>query len=76
MQNIEGRKAILLIGSGLDTFSKITYDQARRSLQESGVPVYTVSVLQIARIQAESRGMSPEADMTFLQADNEMRDFR
>jgi Ca-activated chloride channel homolog len=75
MQNIEGRKAILLIGSGLDTFSKITYDQARKSLQESGVPIYTVSVLQIARIMAESYGMSPEANMTFLQADNEMKTF-
>lgn len=75
MQAIEGRKAILLIASGLDTFSKITYDQARRSLQESGVPIYTVSILQIARIQAESYGMSPEANMTFLQADNEMRTF-
>lgn len=75
MQSIEGRKAILLIGSGLDTFSKINYDQARRSLQESGVPIYTVSVLQIARLQAEAYGMSPEANMTFLQADNEMRTF-
>jgi VWFA-related protein len=75
MSGIEGRKAILLIASGLDTFSKITFDKARRSLQESGVPIYTVSILQIARIMAESRGMSPIADMDFLQADNEMRTF-
>ena len=75
MSNIEGRKAILLIGSGIDTFSKITFDKARRSLQESGVPIYTVSVLQISRILAEGRGMSPMADMTFLQADNEMKTF-
>jgi VWFA-related protein len=75
MQGIEGRKAILLIASGLDTFSKITFDKARRSLQESGVPIYTMSILQIARILAESRGMSPIAEMDFLQADNEMRTF-
>jgi Ca-activated chloride channel homolog len=75
MQNIEGRKAILLMGSGLDTFSKITFDQARRKLQEAGVPIYTISLLQIARIQAEAYGMSPEANMSFLQADNEMRTF-
>jgi hypothetical protein len=31
--------------------------------------------LQIARMMAESRGMSPIADMSFLQADNEMRTF-
>ncbi len=76
MQNIEGRKAILYIGSGLDTFSKITYDQARRSLQESGVPVYTISVLQISRLLADSRGGGFGGDnITFLQADNEMRTF-
>jgi Ca-activated chloride channel family protein len=75
MSGIEGRKAILLIASGVDTFSKITYDQARRSLQESGVPVYTISILQTARIMAEARGMGAMQDMTFLQADNEMRTF-
>lgn len=75
MSNIEGRKAILLISTGLDTFSKITFDQARKSLQESGVPIYSISILQIARIMAESQGMSGPADMNFLQADNEMRTF-
>ncbi len=75
MSAIEGRKAILLIASGIDTFSKLTFDKARRSLQEAGVPVYTVSILQTARIMAESRGMSPIAEMDFLQADNEMRTF-
>jgi VWFA-related protein len=75
MSNIEGRKAILYIGSGIDTFSKLTFDKARKSLQESGVPIYTISTLQISRIMAESYGMSPIREMDFLQADNEMRTF-
>jgi len=75
MSGIEGRKAILLISTGLDTFSKITFDTARKSLQESGVPIYSISILQIARMMAESRGMSGPADLTFLQADNEMKTF-
>lgn len=75
MSGIEGRKAILVIATGLDTFSKITFDQARKSLQESGVPIYSISILQIARMMAEANGMSGPADMTFLQADNEMRTF-
>ncbi|MBV8733139.1 MAG: VWA domain-containing protein, partial [Acidobacteriia bacterium] len=75
MSNIEGRKAILVISTGLDTFSKITFDQARKSLQESGVPIYSISILQIARMLAESRGMGPVQDLTFLQADNEMKTF-
>ncbi len=77
MSNIEGRKAILLLGTGLDTFSKITFDTARKSLQEAGVPIYTISLLQIARMSLEARGgMSASiANMDFLQADNEMRTF-
>ncbi|HEY7211615.1 MAG TPA: VWA domain-containing protein [Bryobacteraceae bacterium] len=77
MSSIEGRKAILLIGTGLDTFSKITFDQARRSLQEAGVPIYTISILQIARMSLEgAAGMGAAIqNMDFLQADNEMRTF-
>ena len=77
MTGIEGRKAILFLGSGLDTFSKLTFDKARKSLQESGVPIYTISTLQIARIGLESRGgMGAQMmNMDFLQADNEMKTF-
>jgi Ca-activated chloride channel family protein len=77
MTAIEGRKAIVLIATGLDTFSKITFDKARKSLQESGVPIYTMSILQIARIGLEGRGgMGAQMmNMDFLQADNEMKTF-
>jgi VWFA-related protein len=77
MSGIDGRKAIVLIASGIDTFSKLTFDKARKSLQESGVPIYTISILQIARIGMEARGgmRAQMADMDFLQADNEMKTF-
>jgi len=41
------------------------------------VPIYTISILQIARMSLEGRGgMSAAiANMDFLQADNEMRTF-
>jgi VWFA-related protein len=76
MQDIEGRKAILLIASGLDTFSKLTFDKARRALQEAGVPIYTISLLQAQREVADARGaMGNVARMDFLQADNQLRTF-
>src|SRR3954452_3161902 len=74
MEAIEGRKAIVLMGTGLDTFSKITFDKTRKMLQESGVPIYTISLLQVARIMAEPY-MAPGANLDFLQADNEMKTF-
>jgi VWFA-related protein len=69
MSGIEGRKAILLITSGIDTFSKITFDKARKMLQESGVPIYSISLLGI------QREMAMNVPIEFLQADNELRTF-
>jgi Ca-activated chloride channel family protein len=74
MSNIEGRKAILLIATGRDTFSKLTFDKARKAIQEGGVPIYAVSILQAFRIMAEQY-MGPMQRMDFLQADNEMNTF-
>jgi VWFA-related protein len=74
MSDIEGRKAILLIASGRDTFSKLTYDKARKAVQEAGVPIYAVSMLQAMRIMAEPY-MGNIQQLDFLQADNEMKTF-
>lgn len=69
MSAIEGRKAILLITSGVDTFSKLTYDQTRKKLQEAGVPIYAISLMGMQR---EMMGSEP---IGLLQADNELNTF-
>ena len=73
MQDIEGRKAILLISSGIDTFSKITFGEARKAIQNAGVPIYAIGLMQTYRdmngVDAGSQGL------TFLQADNQLRTF-
>jgi Ca-activated chloride channel family protein len=76
MSKIEGRKAIVLLSSGIDTFSKLTYDKTRKQLQEAGVPVYPVGLLQLQRTLAEANGsLGGARDITFLQGDNELRTF-
>jgi Ca-activated chloride channel homolog len=74
MSEIEGRKAILVLTTGVDTFSKITYDQTRKKLQEAGVPVYAVGLMQMDRTMADAYMSGPQR-MTFLQADNQLRTF-
>jgi len=37
------RRAIILVASGIDTFSRINYDQVRKIIQEAGVPIYIIS---------------------------------
>jgi VWFA-related protein len=76
MSAIEGRKAILLIASGIDTFSKMTYDKCRKSLQESGVPVYSIGLMQTLRELMDAYGsMGAIQRMDFLQADNALKTF-
>lgn len=74
MSTIEGRKAILLVSTGRDTFSKLTYDKARKALQEAGVPIYALSILQAFRIMLDPY-MGPMQRMDFLQADNQLTTF-
>ena len=76
MQDIEGRKAILLISSGVDTFSKLNYGEARKALQNAGVPIYAIGLMQAYRDILYSYGaISDSQNMTFLQADNQLRTF-
>jgi VWFA-related protein len=74
MSGIEGRKAIVLISSGVDTFSKLTFDKTRKNLQEAGVPIYAIGLMQALRIMSEGR-MGAIQEMDFLQADNQMKTF-
>jgi VWFA-related protein len=74
MSGVEGRKAIVLLSSGIDTFSKTTFDQTRKALQQNGVPIYAIGLMQALRIIAEAR-MSSSQQMDYLQADNQMRTF-
>jgi len=76
MQDIEGRKAILVISSGIDTFSKLNYGEARKALQNAGVPIYAIGLMQAYRDIMYSYGaLSDSANMDFLQADNQLRTF-
>lgn len=76
MKDVEGRKAVVLISSGVDTFSKLNFGQARRKIQDGGVSVYAIGLMQSLRLWYDSYGrMGPMQRMDFLQADNQLRTF-
>lgn len=78
LNRVEGRKYIILIGSGRDTFSKITLDKMLQKVKNTpDVTIFTVSTGGALRAMTEGRGgmMSSMRDMDYLQADNEMRTF-
>jgi Ca-activated chloride channel family protein len=78
------RKAVILVASGLDTFSKINMDQARKIVQNAGIPIYIIGTGQMfmkkyGDLMDPGRGANlggiPMDRMTFLQADNTMKTF-
>jgi len=46
MKDIKGRKAILVICTGYDTFSKLTYDEILKIVRSSDTAIYPVSILE------------------------------
>lgn len=78
------RRAVLLVASGIDTFSKINLDQARKIVQNAGIPIYIVGTGKMfQKLYGDQmdpgRGSSirgiPIDRMTFLQADNTLNTF-
>jgi VWFA-related protein len=79
LDRVEGKKYIILITTGFDSFSKITLDKITKKIKDTkDVTIFPISVGQIARItgNAGNRGMGIHAsEIDYLQADNEMRTF-
>ncbi len=75
------RRAIILVASGIDTFSRINYGDARKVVQEAGIPLYIISTGNLFYKRYESQ--LPATDgltgmpgrLTFLQAKNQMNTF-
>ncbi|MGA2046394.1 MAG: VWA domain-containing protein [Terracidiphilus sp.] len=71
LERIEGRKYIILIATGIDTFSKLTLDKILKKVKAAqDITIYTVATGGFARA-ASAHG----DNLTFLQADNQLRTF-
>jgi VWFA-related protein len=78
LDRIEGRKYIILIASGVDTMSKLTFDKILARVKTAqNVTIYTISTGGLMEEMNEGRGgmMGGMRDMTYLQAANEMHAF-
>lgn len=78
LSRIQGQKYIILIASGIDSFSKLTFDQIYKRVKASrDVTIFTITTGGLLRAETEgSPGMGAAIrDMSYLQADNEMRSF-
>lgn len=74
LAEVEGRTGVLLIASGLDTFSRINFDDARDAVARAGVPIYAIGIGKMAYTRLEPY-LSGAQRMTFLQGQSFLRTF-
>src|SRR5216684_5420627 len=75
------RRAVVLVSSGIDTFSKINYGQARKITQNAGIPIFIIGTGNLFfkkygdQIGATDGLLGQPGRMTFLQAQNTLKTF-
>src|SRR6267154_1414473 len=58
MKGISGRKAIILITSGVDTFSKANFQQVMQAAQDSATPIYSIGLGPLIQLECAVYGES------------------
>jgi VWFA-related protein len=78
MSRIEGQKYIVLIATGIDSMSKLTLDQILKRVKASrDIIIFTISTDGFFEAMTQGTGgmMGAMRDMSYLQADNQMKTF-
>jgi VWFA-related protein len=76
LKGVKGKKSILLMASGVDTFSKHTLDETMKELRGSDVPIFVVGLDKpITNYLELHGGLRTTARMDYLQAENQMKTF-
>ena len=84
LDRVEGKKYVILVTTGIDTFSRLTLDKIMKKIKDTkDVTIFPVSVgfllrecFESGRCRGYSHGIGiPVGHMDYLQGDNEMRTF-
>jgi len=73
LKDVKGKKSIVILASGVDTFSKHNLDQTMKQLRQSDVTIFCVGLSQVATTRSPNMGATRELD--YLQAENQMKTF-
>jgi VWFA-related protein len=76
IKDAKGKKAVLVLASGVDTFSRINLDQVLKRIRETDATIFTVGVGEQLFLQADAYGnLGAGGNLTFLQAQNQLKTF-
>ncbi|MBI4483572.1 MAG: VWA domain-containing protein [Acidobacteria bacterium] len=70
----KGRIIVVLVSTGLDTFSKHNYSDVLKEAKSSNAVIYSIGVGQNFRLRYEPY-IAPETNIELLQSDNRLRSF-
>jgi VWFA-related protein len=76
LDGVKGRKTLVLIASGLNTFSHMNFDQLKKKIsQTQDITIFSVNMSWALEEYLDEMGMTGAAQMPLLQGANEMRYF-
>src|SRR5271157_5879076 len=76
LKDVKGKKSVLVLASGRDTFSKHTLDQTIKQLRQTDVTIFAVGVDKpITNYLEMHRALGSMGHMTYLQAENQLQTF-
>jgi len=71
LDKVDGKKAIFLMSTGLDSISRHTYGEALKKAQASDTMIYGISMTEVYKLYYGNR-MSNEANIELLAAENQL----
>lgn len=75
LKDVRGKKSIVVMASGVDTFSKHNLDQTMKALRQTDVTIFCIGLGQAYQNWADPGGQRSMMQMNYLQAENQFKTF-
>ncbi len=73
IKDVKGKKAVLVLASGIDTFSRMTLDQTLKRIRETDATIFTVGVGELFFMNQAPGAFGQQ--LTYIQAQNQLKTF-
>jgi VWFA-related protein len=75
MKDVRGKKSMVVMASGVDTFSKHNLDQTIKALRQTDVTIFCIGLGQAYENFSDPAGRRSMQQLTYLQAQNQLKTF-
>lgn len=75
LKDVQGKKSIVLLASGVDTFSKHNLDQTIKQLRQTDVTIFCIGLGRVFQNTVDPGGQSSMLELNLLQAQNQLKTF-